>query len=204
LTQNGTRDIVCLEDFVKNSTKLDDEKRVVNAVKEDNVEQVSPPISSPLVRFEKDPGVTEVQVQTEIVHAAIHLPAATQTTERLRVLETLASAKIPLFLIKMQPSGLSFALHERYAEASENILKGAGVTYHFTRNLVMVSPVAGAMRDLSGIMAQIYEALVVADVAILQTGDSYNAVHCLIPAIDTDRAVESLTRQLLNKGETPL
>jgi aspartokinase len=200
-------------------------KRVANAVKEDNVEQVSPltsspkpnmvgspatvapsspTVASPLVRFEKDPGVTEVQVQTEIVHVQIHLPAETQTTERLRVLQTLASAQIPLFLVKMQPSGLSFALHERYAEASENILKGAGVSYHFTRNLVMVSPVAGAMRDLSGIMAQIYEALVVADVAILQTGDSYNAVHCLIPAHDADRAVESLTRQLLNKGETLL
>jgi aspartokinase len=199
---------------VKNSTK----SLKSNAVKEDNVEQVSPPASSPtlpavgsptvagspLVRFEKDPGVTEMQVQTEIVHAAIHLPAATQNSERLRVLETLASAQIPLFLIKMQPSGLSFALHERYAESSENILKGAGVSYHFTRNLVMVSPVAGAMRDLSGIMAQIYEALVLADVAILQTGDSYNAVHCLIPAHDAERAVASLTRQLLNKGETLL
>jgi aspartate kinase len=159
-------------------------------------------IGSPLVRFEKDPGVTEVQVEPEIVHTQIYLPADNQTTERLRVLQALASAQIPLFLMKIQPAGFSFALHERYVEACENILKGAGVSYHFTRNLVMVSPVAGAMRDLSGIMAQIYEALVQADVAILQTGDSYDAVHCLIPASDTNRAVESLTKQLLVK--TPL
>jgi aspartokinase len=156
-----------------------------------------PAVASPLVRFEKDPGVTEIQVEPEIVHVAVHLPIENQTAERLRVLQALASAQIPLFLIKMQPSGLSFALNARYAESCENILKGAGVSYHFTRNLTMVSPVAGAMRDLSGIMAQIYEALVMADVTILQTGDSYNAVHCLVPAHDADRAAESLRRQLL-------
>jgi aspartokinase len=196
LTQKREDGIVALVDFVKNHTKSPQS----NAVKEDNVEQVSPPASSPLVRFEKDPGVTEVQVEREIVHAAISLASENLTGERLRVLQALASAQIPLFLIKMQPTGLSFALHERFVEASENILKGAGVGYNLTRNLAMVSPVAGAMRDLSGIMAQIYEALVIADVTILQTGDSYNAVHCLVPAHDADRAAESLRKQLLQEA----
>ncbi len=54
---------------------------------------------------------------------------------------------------------------------------------------------AGAMRDLSGISARIFDALVGAGVQILQTGDAHDAVHCLVREASVSTAVSALERE---------
>jgi aspartokinase len=51
------------------------------------------------------------------------------------------------------------------------------------------------MRDLSGVIAQICEALLLAAIPNRQIGDAYDAVLCLVPSADAPRAVAALKAQ---------
>ena len=66
--------------------------------------------------------------------------------------------------------------------------------------MALVSVIAGAMRDLSGVMAEIYEALQFAHVAIRQTGDRYDAVHILVDGSESERAREALAKRFEQGG----
>jgi aspartate kinase len=140
------------------------------------------------VHFEKERGVTEVSVVSGIAHATVTLPQETVGAGRLELLQRLAAANIPVFLIKLLPTGLSFALRESVVEAGDALLTSTGLSYTLRRNLALVTIYAGAMRDLSGVMAAIYEALLDESVRVYQTGDAHNAVHCLVAGDQVEAA----------------
>ena len=144
------------------------------------------------VHFEKERGVTSVTVTRGIAHVTADLPAPTLAASRLALLKLLAQAQIPVFLIKLHPTGLSFALAETYVEAGAGVLDRAHVPHTLLRDLALVTTLAGGMRDLSGVMARIYQALVGANVRVRQNGDAYNAVFCLVDGRDAARAADAL------------
>ena len=77
-------------------------------------------------------------------------------------------------------------------EGCAAILANLELPHRLLRDLGLVSTFAGAMRDLSGVIARIYRTMVEANVRVLQTGDAYNAVHCLVPGGDADKAADAL------------
>lgn len=136
--------------------------------------------------------MTEVQVTRGVAHVTVDLPSQSLAADRLALLQSLAAAGIPIFLIKLHPAGISFALREDQVEAGARLLRERGAAHTFLRDHGLVSVHAGAMRDLSGVIASIYEALVGAGIAVRQTGDAYNAVMCLVAGNNADRAAEAL------------
>jgi aspartokinase len=154
------------------------------------------------LQFEKDRGVTEVSVRREVAHATVLLETRNLGSGRLALLQMLANENVPVFLVKLLPDGLSFALRDEAIETGATLLKNAGVDHTLRRDLALVSTYAGAMRDLSGVMAAIYETLVGEKIRIRQTGDAYNAVHCLVAGADAERGAVALrTRFELTAGE---
>jgi len=145
-----------------------------------------------MVYFERERGVTEVQVTRGVAHVTVVFPTATLSGDRLNLLKALAGATIPVFMVKLLPDGISFALRESVVDAGAALLTERGVKHSILRDLSLVAVVAGAMRDLSGVMALIYQALVVAGVSVRQTGDAYNAVLCLVAGEQADRAATAL------------
>jgi aspartokinase len=148
--------------------------------------------NSETVHFERERGVTEVQVTRGIAHVTVDLPVASLGRERLNLLKALAAENIPVFMVKLLPGGISFALRESVAEAGAELLRARSIEHTLLTDLGLVAVVAGAMRDLSGIMALIYQALVGAGVQVRQTGDAYNAVLCLVTGDEADKAAEAL------------
>lgn len=144
------------------------------------------------VHFERERGVDEVRVERGLAHATIRLPGHNPYAERLDLLQRLASAGVPVFMVKLHPGALSFAVREDGVETCRTVLEGFGATNTIRGELCLVSIYAGAMRDLSGVMAKIYEATVSQGIRILQTGDAYNAVHLLVACSDADPAVDAL------------
>jgi aspartokinase len=147
------------------------------------------------VHFEKERGVTEVLVTGGIAHAKVTLPSGEVGVGRLELLQRLAAANIPVFLIKLLPDGLSFALRESVVADGAQLLAATGYPHTLRRDLALVTIIAGAMRDLSGVMAAIFEALISENVRVHQTGDAHNAVHCLIAGTQTDAAAAALRKK---------
>ncbi len=168
------------------------------------------------VYFEKERGVTDVRVLPGVAHVTVSVgqtpsdgddaavaasaqpfsPNDRSAPERLAVLEALAQANVPVFLAKIEPQALSFAVRSEAVAPCETILAALGAVYDMRRDLGLVTVHAGAMRDLTGVMATIYDALVSENIALEQTGDAYNAVLCLVAGgqKDADRAALVLRR----------
>ncbi len=148
------------------------------------------------VHFEKERGVSEVSLVRGIVHVTVCVSgqANGEYEERLRVLEYLASQNVPVFLVKILPGALSFALRGEAAPQGLVALKELQADFSADSDLALLSTHAGAMRDLSGVMADIYEALSSVNARVKQTGDAYNAVLCLVPG-DKARAAQAALRK---------
>jgi aspartokinase len=148
------------------------------------------------VQFEKERGVTEVQVARGIAHFVVRCPegpGAPESAWRLSLLKELADGGAALFLVKIHPGAVSFGVRDADGIArAEKVLAGRGEAFTALHDLALLSVVAGAMRDLSGVMAAIYEALVGQGVVVQQTADAYNAVHLLVPGADADRGQRAL------------
>jgi len=156
------------------------------------------------VHFEKERGITEVVVVRGNAHIVARFPVGKVAEERLTLLQTLAAENVPVFLVKLIPEGLTFALRESHVEAGAVLLTAQNVNHVLQRDLAAITIMAGAMRDLSGIMAAIYEALVSAGITVRQTGDAYNAVQCLVDGTEADRAASALRERfgLAREAET--
>lgn len=164
-----------------------------------NIPATAPPAQAEArrepVHFEKERGVTEIRVQGNVAHVIVQLDGTDIGSERLKVLQSLAGSNVPLFLVKLLPKGLSFAIRGENLAACDTALKQTRVVFNVAPELSVVTTVAGAMRDLSGIMAVIYEALNEANIRVQQTGDAYNAVLCLVEGSLSEKAARVLRKR---------
>lgn len=144
--------------------------------------------------FEREPGVTDIRVEVGVVLVVIRFHKLSPQN-RLRTLELLAEARVPVNQVKLQPEGLSFVVGENHARVCRELLETENNDITLTDNLALISTIAGAMRDLSGVIAQICEALLTVGILHRQTGDAYDSVLFLVPASEAPKAVSALQKQ---------
>jgi aspartokinase len=152
------------------------------------------------VHFEKERGVTEVRILRGLAHVTVRFPEPA-SQGRLALLQALAEASISIFLVKLHPGAISFAVRQDVVDPCERLLRERDADFSMLRDLGLLTTVAGAMRDLSGVMARMYGAMLAAGIGLRQTGDAHNAVLCLVPGEETDRAADAL-RQAFALSET--
>lgn len=144
--------------------------------------EIAPP--RPL-SFERERGVTEVRIQTGLAHVEVRLPGNHRETERLDLLQAVAAHGLPVLLIKLHPDAVSFALPSTAIAAhAETLLRERGYTYAMEQHLALISIYAGAMRDLPGVMATLYDTMDTANIRVAQTGDSHDALFALVAGAD--------------------
>ncbi|MBC7809322.1 MAG: hypothetical protein H7145_24575 [Akkermansiaceae bacterium] len=143
--------------------------------------------------FERERGITEVRFQGGLAHVEVRLPGRDVEAERLVLLQAVAEAGLPVLLIKLHPGSVSFALPDAaIAERAERLLLGRGYIYAMERDLALISICAGAMRDLSGVMAGLYDTMDKAGIRVAQTGDSHDALFALISGTNAEHSARLL------------
>ncbi|MFM7321805.1 MAG: hypothetical protein ACKO5K_09815 [Armatimonadota bacterium] len=140
--------------------------------------------------FERERGVTRIAVRNGLSHYTV----ACTPAERLDTIRALADARVPIFLIKIDPDGFSFLTRGNHAADADHILGQRQGRWHRADDLSLVSTIAGSMRDLSGVISRIHDALIEAKVGVRRTGDAYDAVHCLVDGTNAPAAVAALER----------
>jgi aspartokinase len=147
------------------------------------------------VFYERERGVYALRVLRDVAHAVVRIPAGDSRTDAIQNLfNTVAKAGIPLFLIKLHRSSVTFALAGAYLERAAEVLQAAGYDVSTRRDLAMVTVVASSMREMAGIMVDIADALYEAGARIYEAGDSHDTVQCLIEAHRVPTAIEQLCK----------
>ncbi|MDE2126142.1 MAG: hypothetical protein KGJ62_06095 [Armatimonadetes bacterium] len=143
-------------------------------------------IDSHDVAFERERGVVAVEVTRQVCHAVIDVgDGDDRPTRILNTFQTLATAHVPVFLIKLHRTAVTLGLAGLDAERAEAAIASGGMQVRLRCDLALIVVRASSMRDLSGIMSQIADALFVVGAHMLATGDSHSTVQCII---EDDRA----------------
>jgi aspartate kinase len=110
----------------------------------------------------------------------------------LKVFKSLALAGISVDFINVQPEIIMFTVPLEQAEKGIEVLKNLDIVPSVERDCAKVAIVGAAMTGIPGIMARVVEALTEADIQILQSGDSYTNIWCLVKKENMQKALQAL------------
>lgn len=145
------------------------------------------------VSFERERGVYQIQVTRDVAHVVVEVGADAERPRRLmRVFRALAERSIPIFLIKLHHSAVSFAVEGVRVPDVERSLQGVALECAARRDLALLSIIASSMRDLTGVMVSIADALQETGARLYGVGDSHNSVQCLIEEARVEPALTQL------------
>ncbi|MCC6442065.1 MAG: ACT domain-containing protein [Armatimonadetes bacterium] len=157
------------------------------------------------VGFEKERGVSSVSCQRELAHVIIEFPLAehfVRHRHQLKIFRALAQAGISISLFKLHKQALSFIIHRQDSPQASAVLREKDFAFRIIESMALVNIYAPNMRALSGVMANIVESLMDVNVPIVQTGDSYNSVMCLVSEEGCDPAIKALKERFGVEEET--
>lgn len=151
--------------------------------------------------IEQERGVTDVRVHVGLAHVRVRTGAGEQAQRnQLQVLDSIAQQGINISLIKLHHQWTTFVINQADVPAVTQILQAIGMEYKILPDLALVTTVAANMRELSGVMASIAEALWAVGAHIIETGDSHNTVQCLIPEQNAFSAAQALRQKFQTGG----
>ncbi len=129
--------------------------------------------------------------QIKIDVAKLQYPRGIQ----LKIFQAMAGAGISVDFINVQPELIMFTVADEQAEQAQLILKNIDIFPLIELNCAKVAVVGAAMTGIPGVMARVVEALEQHDIPILQSGDSYTNIWCLVKKDHMNLAVKALHDQ---------
>jgi aspartate kinase len=115
---------------------------------------------------------------------------------KVKVLKTMAEAKISIDMTGVAPNSIFFIINGDDTEKAKKLLLDAGYNIVVDTGVAKLSVIGAGMVGVSGVMADIMEALDKAGVTVLQTSDSDITISFLIKEADLNKAIQILYKSL--------
>ena len=129
-------------------------------------------------------GITQVKVGP--------LPENAYQMDKVKVLKTMAEAKISIDMIGVAPNSIFFTVTSENTERAENALQDAEYNVTLDKGCAKLSVIGAGMMGVPGVMADVMESLDKAGVTVLQTSDSDITISFLIKEADLTEAIRIL------------
>lgn len=110
----------------------------------------------------------------------------------LNVFKSLAAAGISVDFISVQLDRIVFTIQTEQVKQAGQVLKGIDIEPAMEMDCAKVAVVGAAMTGIPGVMANVVAALKEQEINILQSGDSYTNIWCLVKETDLEKAVNAL------------
>lgn len=110
----------------------------------------------------------------------------------LNIFKSMARDGISVDFITVQPGSILFTVPMESASQACSVLESIGTEPLLELNCAKVAIVGAAMTGIPGVMARVVEALDEQDIPILQSGDSYTNIWCLVKREHMEKAVKAL------------
>ncbi len=143
------------------------------------------------VLFERERGVYAIRSEADLAHLVVQT-GDSPGASALSVFRSMAEAEVPIFLIKLHRTAVTFGLYTQNLPRARAAIAAAGLDCKVRENLALVTVVANNMRDLTGVLVSIADALAEAGARVHAIGDSHNSVQCLIDQKFASAAVACL------------
>lgn len=145
------------------------------------------------LRMIKDQIITGISYTSNLTQIKIE-GSANNGIDQLdrKVFESLANAGISVDFINVQLDRILFTIGSDQADKALQVLSGIAIKPQMEMNCAKVAVVGAAMTGIPGVMAGVVAALNEQEIIILQSGDSYTNIWCLVKQEDLNRAVNAL------------
>ncbi|HWQ75123.1 MAG TPA: aspartate kinase [Syntrophomonas sp.] len=110
----------------------------------------------------------------------------------LKVFKALALADISVDFITVHPESIRFTVNLEQAGKAQAVLNNLDIVPEIEKSCAKVAIVGAAMTGIPGVMSKVVEALTENDINILQSGDSYTNIWCLVKREHMEKAVQAL------------
>lgn len=110
----------------------------------------------------------------------------------LKIFKALALAGISVDFINIQPEVILFTVGAENTRKAVEVLENIDIHPEVILDCAKVAVVGAAMTGIPGVMARVVEALSENDIPILQSGDSYTNIWCLVKREHMEKAVKAL------------
>lgn len=148
------------------------------------------------MRFIHDRLITGITYTSSLAQVRLNCDQLREKKDvELQVFKSLARAGISVDFINVQPELILFTVPADRAARAAEVLKKLELEPEIEMNCAKVAVVGAAMTGIPGVMARVVEALSSHDVPILQSGDSYTNIWCLVKKEYMETAVKALHDQ---------
>lgn len=142
------------------------------------------------VRIKRDHLITGITQMPDITQIRVEIKGEPDLP--LKVFKGMALAEISVDFITVTREVIIFTVLQEVAERAQEILKNLGVSVQTEPDCAKVAIVGAAITGIPGVMAKVVEALTVNGITILQSGDSYTNIWCLVKRNQMEQAVKAL------------
>lgn len=148
------------------------------------------------VRIIRDRLIAGITYTSNIAQVKINI-SETQDKKgvELNVFRSLAEARISVDFISVQPDLIMFTVGVDDAARTIAIIQSINLNPDVEMKCAKVAVVGAAMTGIPGVMARVVEALSENNIPILQSGDSYTNIWCLVKREYMEMAVKALHDQ---------
>jgi len=143
-------------------------------------------------RMIKDQLITGITYTSNLTQIKIEDSNNNGTQLELNVFQSLADAGISVDFINVQLDRIVFTIQGEQADRAWKALKGINIEPIMEMNCAKVAVVGAAMTGIPGVMASVVAAMNAQEINILQSGDSYTNIWCLVKEKDLGKAVNAL------------
>ena len=145
------------------------------------------------VRIIRDRLIAGITYTSNIAQIKINISSLKDKKRiELKVFQTLAEQGISIDFISVQPDLIMFTIPTDDSAHTINVLKNIGLDPALEMRCAKVAVVGAAMTGIPGVMARVVEALTDNNIPILQSGDSYTNIWCLVKSEHMEKAVKAL------------
>lgn len=145
------------------------------------------------VRIIRDRLIAGITYTSNIAQIKINISSLKDKKRiELKVFQTLAEQGISIDFISVQPDLIMFTIPTDDSAHTINVLKNIGLDPAVEMRCAKVAVVGAAMTGIPGVMARVVEALTDNNIPILQSGDSYTNIWCLVKSEHMEKAVKAL------------
>jgi len=148
------------------------------------------------VRIIRDRLIAGITYTSNLAQLKVKSPVGGQDSGlELKVFSALAREKISVDFINVQPELISFTVAGNTAKNAVEVLQSIEIYPDIEHNCAKVAVVGAAMTGIPGVMARVVKALTQKGIPILQSGDSYTNIWCLVKKEHMEEAVKALHDQ---------
>lgn len=143
------------------------------------------------IRAISDTIVTGITHSSDLTQFNINLTMNDKGIE-LEIFNALAKANISVDFINVGSKSIRFTVPASLTNKTEEVLGNIDILPEIEFNCAKVAIVGAAMTGIPGVMAKVVEALTTKDIPIIQSGDSYTNIWCLVKKEHMAIAVKAL------------